>query len=54
MEARGRAAVAFSGGRVEALLARLIAAGHGIAGLQIERPGLHDAFVRIVGEEPRA
>ena len=34
---------------IEALLARLIAAGHGIAGLQIERPGLHDAFVRIVG-----
>ena len=40
--------------QIEALLARLIAAGHGIAGLQIERPGLHDAFVRIVGEEPRA
>ena len=36
---------------IEALLARLIAAGHGIAGLQIERPGLHDAFVRIVGQE---
>ena len=35
---------------IEALLARLIAAGHGIAGLQIERPGLHDAFVRIVGQ----
>ncbi|WP_425228462.1 ABC transporter ATP-binding protein [Sphingomonas sp.] len=35
---------------IEALLARLIAAGHGIAGLQIERPGLHDAFVRIVGD----
>ena len=36
---------------IEALLARLIAAGHGIAGLQIERPGLHDAFVRIVGPD---
>ena len=36
---------------IEAVLQRLIAAGHGIAGLQIERPGLHDAFVRIVGEE---
>ncbi|WP_419807206.1 ABC transporter ATP-binding protein [Sphingomonas sp.] len=35
---------------IETLLARLIAADHGIAGLQIERPGLHDAFVRIVGE----
>ena len=41
---------------IEALLQQLIAAGHGIAGLQIERPGLHDAFVRIVAEaaqEPR-
>ena len=36
---------------IEALLSRLIAAGHGIAGLQIDRPGLHDAFVRIVGAE---
>ncbi|MFV0625675.1 ABC transporter ATP-binding protein [Sphingomonas sp. ac-8] len=34
---------------VEETLGRLIAAGHGIAGLSIERPGLHDAFVRIVG-----
>ena len=39
---------------VEALLGRLLAAGHGIAGLSIERPGLHDAFVRIVGEEQPA
>ena len=36
---------------IEALLQQLITAGHGIAGLQIERPGLHDAFVRIVGQE---
>lgn len=36
-------------GGVEQALGRLIAAGHGIAGLSIERPGLHDAFVRIVG-----
>jgi ABC-2 type transport system ATP-binding protein len=35
---------------IEALLKRLIDAGHGIAGLSIERPGLHEAFVRIVGE----
>lgn len=35
---------------VEALLVRLIEAGHGIAGLSIERPGLHDAFVQIVGK----
>ena len=32
----------------EALLMKLIAQGHGIAGLSMERPGLHDAFVRIV------
>lgn len=35
---------------IEATLKRLIDAGHGIAGLSIERPGLHEAFVRIVGE----
>lgn len=34
----------------EGLVTRLIGAGHGIAGLTIERPGLHEAFVRIVGE----
>ena len=34
---------------IEPLLAALIAAGHGIAGLSIERPSLHEAFVRIVG-----
>ncbi|MBY0582158.1 MAG: ATP-binding cassette domain-containing protein [Sphingomonas sp.] len=36
---------------VEALLVKLIDAGHGIAGLSIERPGLHDAFVNIVGRK---
>ncbi|GAA0445298.1 MULTISPECIES: ABC transporter ATP-binding protein [Sphingomonas] len=35
---------------VEQTLSRLIAGGFGIAGLSIERPGLHDAFVRIVGK----
>jgi len=34
---------------IEQLLVRLIEAGHGISGLSIERPGLHDAFVQIVG-----
>ena len=34
---------------IESVLVRLIEAGHGISGLSIERPGLHDAFVRIVG-----
>ncbi|WP_093334138.1 ABC transporter ATP-binding protein [Sphingomonas rubra] len=34
---------------IEPLLATLIAADHGIAGLSIERPSLHEAFVRIVG-----
>jgi len=41
-------------GGIEALLVRLIDAGHGISGLSIERPGLHDAFVRIVGDEALA
>ncbi|WP_244646364.1 ABC transporter ATP-binding protein [Sphingomonas sp. CFBP 8760] len=36
-------------GGIEPVLVRLIAADHGIAGLTIERPGLHEAFVRIVG-----
>lgn len=36
---------------IEPLLSRLIAAGHGISGLSIERPSLHDAFVRIVGRD---
>ncbi|MGK6324924.1 ABC transporter ATP-binding protein [Sphingomonas sp. DT-51] len=35
---------------IEAVLTRLIAAGHGIAELSIERPGLHEAFVRVVGD----
>ena len=35
---------------VEPLLTRLIAADAGIEALSIERPGLHDAFVAIVGE----
>ena len=33
---------------IEALVETLLARGHGIAGLSIERPRLHDAFVRIV------
>ncbi len=36
-------------GGIEPLLVPLIEAGHGIAGLTIERPTLHEAFVRIVG-----
>ncbi len=36
---------------IEALLKRLIDAGYGISGLSIERPGLHEAFVRIVGKD---
>ncbi|WP_136162010.1 ABC transporter ATP-binding protein [Sphingomonas flavalba] len=38
---------------MEALLARLIEKGHGVAGLSIERPGLHDVFVAIVGGNGR-
>ena len=35
---------------IEPILSHVIEAGAGIAHLSIERPGLHDAFVRIVGE----
>ncbi len=41
-------------GKVEAILQMLTQSGYGIAGLSIERPGLHDAFVRIVGAEALA
>ncbi len=36
---------------MEALLAMLLESGHGIAGLSLERPSLHDVFVNLVGEE---
>ena len=36
---------------IEGLLVTLIDRGHGISGLSIERPGLHEAFVRIVGRD---
>lgn len=36
---------------IEALLVKLIDAGYGISGLSIERPSLHDVFVRIVGRK---
>lgn len=39
---------------IEAMLQSLIHSGHGIAGLSIERPSLHDAFVRIVGAQALA
>ena len=35
-------------GDVEPLLARITGSGHGVAGLSIARPALHDAFVHIV------
>ncbi len=35
---------------IETLLKRLVDGGYGIKGLSIERPGLHEAFVRIVGQ----
>jgi ABC-2 type transport system ATP-binding protein len=38
-------------GAIESLVMRLIQDGHGIAGLSIARPSLHDAFVKIVGPE---
>jgi ABC-2 type transport system ATP-binding protein len=36
---------------IEGLLVKLIDAGYGISGLSIERPKLHDVFVRIVGKK---
>ena len=36
---------------IEPVLERVMRGGHGIAGLSIERPSLHDAFVRIVGRD---
>lgn len=36
---------------MEGLLATLLESGHGIAGISIERPSLHDVFVALVGEE---
>jgi len=41
-------------GGIEEMLQRLTQSGLGIAGLSIERPRLHDAFVRIVGPEALA
>ena len=35
---------------IEPVLERLLAGGAGIVNLSIERPSLHEAFVRIVGE----
>jgi ABC-2 type transport system ATP-binding protein len=37
-------------GGVERVLSALIAAGYGISGLSIERPSLHDVFVKVVGK----
>lgn len=39
---------------IEGTLVKLIDAGYGISGLSIERPSLHDVFVRIVGAEALA
>ncbi len=36
---------------IEGLLVTLIDRGYGISGLSIERPGLHEAFVKIVGKD---
>ena len=41
-------------GGADELLARLVSAGHGVAGLSLERPALHEAFVYIVSEARRA
>ncbi len=41
-------------GGIEDMLRLLTQSGHGVAGLSIERPGLHDAFVKIVGAKALA
>ncbi len=41
-------------GGAEALVMKLVQGGHGIDGLSISRPSLHDAFVKIVGAEALA
>jgi ABC-2 type transport system ATP-binding protein len=41
-------------GGAEALLLSLVKAGHGIAGLTMERPGLHDVFVKVVADAKAA
>ena len=41
-------------GGAEQLLMALIQAGHGVAGLTMQRPGLHESFVRIVQEAKAA
>ncbi|WP_375272904.1 ABC transporter ATP-binding protein [Sphingomonas sp.] len=42
---------ALPAGGIEQTLKQLIDDGYGISGLSIERPGLHEAFVRIVGAD---
>ena len=42
---------AVPGEGMEGLLETLLARGHGIAALSLERPSLHDAFVELVGRE---
>jgi ABC-2 type transport system ATP-binding protein len=41
-------------GGAESLLLALVKAGHGIAGLTMERPGLHDVFVKVVADAKAA
>lgn len=39
---------------IEPVLKRLIASGHGVAALSVERPALHDAFVKLVRDAGEA
>ena len=39
---------------IEPILIRLIESGHGVAGLSIERPSLHEVFVKLVREAEAA
>ena len=41
-------------GGIEEMLREITQSGYGVTGLSIERPGLHDAFVKIVGADALA
>ncbi len=49
-EAKGGFRFGIADADVGGWMQRLVAAGHGVASLSIARPGLHEAFVQIVGD----
>lgn len=51
-DAQGEWHFAIPDGGVDPLIGALVAGGFGVQELAIERPGLHEAFVHIVGDAP--